>query len=172
MSPDIMIYAAAGLAFIAIAGLGLAFAGGDNASSKRARAIASGDSSGGGRRRNADAVGDKRRKQTQQMLTKLREGEKERKKAINPQNLEAKIRQAGLEMSMPTFYMASLVSAIMFVGLAYGSGVGTAGFSMFGLVVPGPIVLAMAGFVGLVGFPRFVLGFLSAFLRGKPARIG
>ena len=51
MSPDMMVYVAAGLAFVAIAGLGLVFAGGDNTSSKRARAIGAGDNSGGGGRK-------------------------------------------------------------------------------------------------------------------------
>lgn len=161
MSPDMLIYAAAGLAFVAIAGLGLAFTSGDNASSKRAKAIASGDNSGGGFRRNVDDVGEKRRKQTQQMLTKLRDGEKERKKKLNPQDMDSKIRQAGLDMSVSTFYVGSVISAALFVALAYVSGVGEAGFSLFGLVVPGPVVLGMAGFVGLVGFPRFVLNFLA-----------
>jgi len=161
MSPDMMIYAAAGLAFIAIAGLGLAFSGGDNTSSKRAKAIGSGDNSGGGGRRKIDDVGEKRRKQTQHMLTKLRDSEKERKNALNPQDLESKIRQAGLDMSVGTFYIGSLISSALFAAAAYGSGVGTAGFSLFGLVVPGPVVLGMAAFVGLVGFPRFVINFLS-----------
>ena len=161
MSPDMMIYVAAGLAFVAIAGLGLAFAGGDNTSSKRAKAIGAGDISGGGSRKKADDVGEKRRKQTQQMLTKLREGEKERKKAVNPQNTEARIRQAGLEMSVPAFYIGSVISCAMFIVIAYVSGVGTAGFTMFGFKIPGPGVIAMAGFVGLFGFPRFVLGFIT-----------
>lgn len=161
MSPDMMIYAAAALAFVAIAGLGLAFAGGDNASSKRARAIGAGDNSGGGARRKVDDVGEKRRKQTQQMLTKLRDSEKERKKSLNPQNTEARISQAGLEMSVSAFYVGSVISAALFVAAAYASGVGTAGFSLMGLAVPGPVVLGMAAFVGLIGFPRFVINFLA-----------
>ena len=161
MSPDMMIYAAAGLAFIAIAGLGLAFAGGDNSSTKRARAIGAGDNSGGGGRKKVDDVGEKRRKQTQQMLLKLREGEKERKKSLVPQNMEARIRQAGLEMSVPAFYLGSVISSALFLVGAYVSGVGTAGFTMFGFSVPGPVVLGMAGFVGLFGFPRFVLGSIT-----------
>ena len=158
MSPDMMIYVAAALAFVAIAGLGLAFAGGDNTSSKRAKAIGSGDNSAGGSRKKIDDVGEKRRKQNQQMLTKLREGEQARKKSVVPQNTEARIRQAGLEMPVTGFYIASLISSVMFVLGAYGSGVGTAGFELFGLKVPGPVVLVMAGFVGLIGFPRFMLG--------------
>ena len=161
MSPDLMVYAAAALAFVAIAGLGLAFAGGDNSSSKRARAIGAGNNSGGGGRRNSDDVSEKRRRQTQQMLTKLRDSEKERKKSLVPQNTEARIRQAGLEMPVSTFYVGSVISGVLFVAAAYASGVGTAGFSMFGLTVPGPFVLGMAAIVGLLGFPRFVLSFLT-----------
>ena len=161
MSPDMMMYAAAGLAFVAIAALGLAFTGGDNTSSKRAKAIGAGDISGGGARKKVDEVGEKRRKQTQQMLTKLREGEQERKKKIAPQNMEARIRQAGLEMSVPAFYVGSVISCALFIVGAYASGVGTAGFTMFGFKIPGPGVIAMAGFVGLVGFPRFILGSMT-----------
>ena len=80
---------------------------------------------------------------------KLREGEKERKQAVIPQNTEMRIRQAGLEMSVSAFYIGSVdFCARCYVLLAYVSGVGTAGFKMFGLAVPGPVVLGMAGFVG------------------------
>lgn len=161
MSPTIMMIAAAALVFVAISGVGLAFAGDSNSSSKRAKAIGEGSNSGGGNRKKVDDVAEKRRKQTQQMLLKLREGEKERKKSLVPQDTEARIKQAGLDMSVSTFYIGSVISGILFVAGALYMGVLESGLTASGITIPGPIVVVMAGVVGLLGFPRFLLGFLT-----------
>ena len=74
MTPDMMTYAIAGLAFVAIAGLGLAFAGGAGRGkqSKRLKAISDGSARRGGA---ADAASAARRKQMNATTKALRDRE-------------------------------------------------------------------------------------------------
>ena len=77
LSGDTLIYIIGGLAFLVIAGVGIVLTGdsGKERAAKRAKQISTGDTSGG-RRKAGNDKGDataQRRKQTQQMLKKLRE---------------------------------------------------------------------------------------------------
>lgn len=147
MSPELMTYAIAGLAFVAIAGLGLSFAGaGRGKQSKRMKAIS--DGARGGRTVDANAA---RRKQMDAATKALRDREEaNRKKRTVGRSLEDKIRQAGLNITVPMFYIASLVAgAATFAGLFLGAGLNK-----------DVMLLAACGisFAAAFGVPRWFLG--------------
>jgi tight adherence protein B len=87
---------------------------------------------------------DTRRKQIQESLSQIGEEQKKRKKKLNLRNL---IAQAGLDMSPNVFWMMSVVLGVamtvvpLFLGIPW-------------------FVCAGAGFVGLLGLPRWFLGAL------------
>ncbi|MEL7452692.1 MAG: type II secretion system F family protein [Pseudomonadota bacterium] len=160
---DMMIYGVAALAFIAVAGLGLAFAGGgsEHAAKKRAKQISTGQSGqkkGSGRKENDDSAA--RRKETQKMLAKLRQEDEKRRKSVVPQNIKGKIEQAGLKISPSAFWIISAISGVVIAGLVFMSGAD-------GLIIQGisfksrPAVVTAAGLAGFLGLPRWVLGFLA-----------
>ncbi len=141
------------LAFIVMAALavgGLAIAilfplFSNDSTGSRVRAISSGkksESSGNSfRARFAEDSKDVRRRQIQESLNQVADKEKSKKKKIT---LSTKMQQAGLEASPRSFWVASCVSGIAF----------TIGSLMLGAPLFG---VAAAGFVGLLGFPRYVL---------------
>lgn len=147
MTPDLMTYAIAGLAFVAIAGLGMAFAGGDRGKqSKRLKAISDGARRGGG----AEAANLARRKQMDATTKALRDREEANRKKRAGASLEDKIKQAGMNITIPVFYMASAVSGVVtFAGLFFGMGLNE-----------GVMLLAAAGisFAAAFGLPRWFLG--------------
>jgi tight adherence protein B len=112
----------------------------------RTQSVAGGKTQGGRmsgfRASLADDAKDGRRRQIQDSLKQLGEKEKERKKRLTLRNL---INQAGFSFSVKTFWLASVISAVIFgvmpvvMGLPAYVGLGTA-------------------FVGLLGLPRWVLG--------------
>ena len=110
LSGDILIYAIGGLAFFCIAGLGIAFTGNAGTAKKRL--------SGHVKLRLARArrdAGDRndpnaaRKKQTQQMLKKLREQDEKRRKSLMANDIQSKIDQAGLELPAQMFWIISIV---------------------------------------------------------------
>ncbi|MEO1642448.1 MAG: pilus assembly protein, partial [Pseudomonadota bacterium] len=123
LSGDLLIYVIGGLAFLVIAGIGLAFTGDESTekAAKRAKQIGAGEKVGAKGRGKKD-VAESRRKQTQQMLKKLREQDAERRKSLNVDGMDAKLRQAGLELSSQNFYIICVVMALIFGALAYVSG--------------------------------------------------
>jgi tight adherence protein B len=87
---------------------------------------------------------DSRRKQIQESLKQVEDREKERKKKVN---LRTRIEQAGLEITTRLFWVLSGASG-----------------AVFGIV---PIIIgapwyagAISAFVGFLGFPRWLLGYL------------
>ena len=161
MDNSLIIYAIAGLAFLTIVGVGLALTGdsADAAAKKRAKAIGTGGSGAGKRGKAMDETA-KRRQKTQEMLDNMRKQDKERRKAIRPQNLKSRLTQAGLDIPVAAFWMLSLVLGLLIGGLVY-----TLGFD--GLVIGGvslksrPILVGSAFFVGAVGLPRMILNFMT-----------
>jgi tight adherence protein B len=151
MSPEILTYAIAGLAFVAIAGLGLSFAGnGRGKQSKRLKAI-----SDGSRNRGVDVAGAARRKQMDATSKALRDREEaNRKKRSVGRSIEDRIKQAGLNITVPMFWMGSLVS---------GVGTFAALFFLAGMNAE-LMLLAAAGisFAAAFGLPRWVLGMAIA----------
>jgi tight adherence protein B len=147
MSPEILTYGAAGLAFIAITALGFAFAGGDRGKQgKRLKAI-----SDGGGRKGAD-TNAARRKQMQDATSKaLRDREEATRKRKNVgKSIEDKIKQAGFSFPVTHFWIASAVAAVgTFGALFFAAGMNSdlMLLAAFGITI----------FAGL-GLPRWVLG--------------
>ncbi len=158
MSGDMMIYIIAGLAFVVIAGVGLALAGDDGGNAaKRAKQVAAGTD------RKATVgrdVAGQRKRQTQQMLTTLREREEQRRKSLLPKDMKSKIAQAGLTIDVNVFYAFSAVLGVGSAVLAFLSGAD--GVTVQGITLKSrAVVVMLAGFVGAVGLPRFVLSVLT-----------
>ena len=159
---DMILYGVAALAFLTIGGLGLAFTGGNSSSSarKRAKSIGAGDRMNG-QARKGDAENSARRKETQKMLTKLREQDEQRKKTLVPQNIKSKIEQAGLSITPTTFWVISAFVGLTLAVLAFLSG--AEGVVAWGYNLKSrPVVIAMAGLTGFLGLPRWVLNNLAA----------
>jgi tight adherence protein B len=155
-----MVYAVAGLAFVALAGIGLAFTSGEgDAAKKRAKAIGAGASTGKVRGKVQDE-NTKRRAKTEAMLDNLRKQDKERRRSIAPRDVASKIAQAGLDLPVTAFWIGSLVLGVVCAFLIYMSGAD-------GLVISGisfkskPVLIAGAFLAGTLGLPRFILGFLT-----------
>ena len=134
---------AAVLAFVAIGGAGLAFAGGGEgrASSKRVQAVAGARSA---RKPVIDPATLKRKQTTQDALKELSQNAKQsRKRRLSVKGL---LEQAGLSVSPTAFWIASgLLAAVAAIA---------------GLLVQGPIGAAAGLFIGGLGLPRWALGFL------------
>ena len=168
MNNYLMIYGVAGLAFLALAGVGLAFAGGDGGSGKaasRAKQIAKGETRAGGARAKKDE-GNQRRRQTQAMLEGLREREEKRRKSLMPKDTKARLQQAGLALDPNVWWIICGVLGVLFAGGAWMSGAD--GVTIKGITLKSrPLVVALAGLVGFIGFPRVILGFLTKGRNGK-----
>jgi tight adherence protein B len=151
MTPELMTYAIAGLAFIAITAVGFAFAGGSGNSgrgkqSKRVKSI-----SEGVRGAKGDTALTTRRKQMENATKALRDREEaNRKSRVAGRSIEDKIKQSGLKMTVPMFWIFSAVSTVV-VGAAMFFG---AGFQEWPMVMV-PVGMAFAAGFGL---PRWVLG--------------
>ncbi|MEM1086917.1 MAG: type II secretion system F family protein [Pseudomonadota bacterium] len=168
-SGDMLIYVIGGLAFLAIAGLGLALTGDESKEKavKRAKQVASGEK-GNTKGRGKEDVAASRRKQTQQMLKKLREQDAERRKSLKVDGMDAKLRQAGLELSSQNFYIICVVMAIVFAALTYVSGAAgppkILGFKLTEVVgeqTARMITVSAAALAGGMGLPHWIVGFLA-----------
>lgn len=169
LSGDLLIYVIGGLAFLIIAAVGIAFTAdeGKEKASKRAKQIAAGEKSENKSRGKNDDVAS-RRKQTQQMLKKLREQDQARRKSLNVDGMDGKLRQAGLELSSQNFYIICAVMALVFAGLAYISGAAgppkLLGFElkeMIGEQGARIVTVAAATLAGGIGLPNWIVGFLA-----------
>ena len=161
MDSSMMIYIVGALAFVAIAGVGLALTGDDGgAAKKRAKAIASGSNVSGKARGPAKLDENaKRRAKTQEMLENLRKQDKARRRSITPRDIQSKLQHAGLDFPIAVFWVGSLLLGVVCAGLIY-----TSGFD--GLVIKGitlksrPGMIGGAFIAGALGLPRVILGFL------------
>jgi tight adherence protein B len=139
------------LAFVAIAGLGLVFAGvggGSAKTSKRVQAVAR---KGRGALKAAasrnGAANDAVLLRRKQLQAALQEQEKKRRAAAF--DAEAKLREAGIQLDVKKFWMIS-------------AGLGVIAFLVPLVVVRlSPVVCLMIGFVSGAGLPLWVLGFLA-----------
>jgi tight adherence protein B len=161
MDSNMMVFAIAGLAFVALAGIGLAFTSGENdAARKRAKAIGAGAATGKVRGGKVHDENSKRRAKTQEMLENLRKQDKERRKSITPRDIGSKLAQAGLDVPVSAFWIASLVLGTVCAILIYLSGAD-------GLVISGisfkskPVMITGAFLAGTLGLPRFILSSLT-----------
>ena len=147
MTPDMMTIAIAGLAFIAITAVGFVFAGGDRGKqTKRIKTI-----SDGSRVRVGDTGAAARRKQLDVTTTALRDREEaNRKRRTVGRSIEDRIKQSGLNITMPMFWIGSAISgAVAGIGMLIG-----AGFNE-GVMLLVPLGMAFAAGFGL---PRWFLG--------------
>lgn len=160
MNSNLMILLVGGLAFLAMAGIGFAFTGGGGEASKRARQIKDGKKGKGRGGAEADA-NTQRRRQTQQMLKKLRQQDEARRKSLVPQDIRAKLVQAGLEIKPEMFWVGSAVLGILFATLTFMSGAEgpppVAGIE----IKSQPAMVIAAGFAGFLGVPRWLLGMMT-----------
>lgn len=136
---------AAVLAFIVIAGLGWAFVGGEDSSDravKRAQALG-GPKKAQASRAAAANTPEQRRKQIMDQLKEVER--KERKARVT---MAARLRQAGLSITMRTFVILSVASGLVFGLVALIAGLNPL------------LTLGVAVITGL-GLPRWVIGFLA-----------
>jgi tight adherence protein B len=136
---------AAFMGFVVVGGLGFVFAGGDRsaASAKRMTSVAGSRSADKPRSRSAADVAGVRRKQ---IVQTLKTAEKQERKA--KLTVEARIRQAGLQISVRQFWIGSGVfGLIVFLIVIFIKG--------------GPLPALGLAFAAAFGLPRWVLGFLA-----------
>jgi tight adherence protein B len=151
MTPEMMTYAIAGLAFVAITALGFAFAGGGNGNqSKRLKQI-----SDGSKTRGTDAVANARRKQMESTTKALRDREEAtRANRQIGRSIEDKIKQSGLSITVPAFWIGSLIAGVVAAVATFVLG----GFNE-GLKLLVPVGI---GFAAAFGVPRWFLGMAIA----------
>jgi tight adherence protein B len=137
---------AAVLAFITIGGLGWAFVGGGDSTDtavKRAQSFGSPKQNAAAARKAAANTPEARRKQ---IMQQLQEADRlERKARLT---LPAKLKQAGLSMSVRTFWLISAGLGVTAILLPV----------LFGL---NPLVALGIGMIFGLGLPRWVIGFLG-----------
>ena len=134
------------LGFVAVAGVGFVFVGGDSSTSKatkRAQAVVSGTSKlDKNRPRSAAETAGMRRKQ---ILQNLKDTDRRQRKATLA--LDARIRQAGLSFSLKQFWIYSAVLGVTLAGIA--------------VFLHAPVLAGLGlGFAAGLGLPRWILGFL------------
>ena len=163
LSGDVLFYIIGGLAFLVIAGLGIALTGdsGGEKAARRARQLNTGlgnrQTRGGGKDDGTNA----RRKQTQQMLKKLREDDVKRRKSLVANDIQGRLNQAGLGIAPNVFWIMSAVMGVLAAGLAWYSGAEGPPPVMGIEIKSRPGMIIIAGLAGGLGFPRWVLNFLT-----------
>ena len=150
MDPSTLLFVVVALAgFVAVGGLGLAFAGGGGGAggARVAKRVASVGTSRAEARLKAKTPGDAAGQRRKQIIENLKTIERQERRA--KLTLKARIQQAGLTISVPTFWAG---------GLAFGGMAGAL------LMMSTHMALAALGlaFVAGVGLPRWVLGMLCA----------
>lgn len=142
MDPALLL---AALAFVAIAGVGFAFAGGDNSgrAKKRARELVA-KSPRTVRKSEADIATAKRRQGMQDAIKTLGLSEKQSRKRRG--SIKGLIEQAGASYSVTQFWIVSAIVGVLFAGIAF-------------LVSHTPLAIAAGAIVGGLGLPRWVLQF-------------
>lgn len=162
MGANLMIYLVGGLAFLALAGVGLAFTGGSNeAAVKRARQIKEGKKGKGRGGAEANDPNSQRRRQTQQMLKKLRQQDAARRKSLVPQDIKAKLAQAGLDVRVEVFWIFSAVLGVLFATLTFMSGAEGPPPVMGIEIKSQPAMVVAAAIAGFLGLPRWLLGMMT-----------
>ncbi len=136
------------LAFITIGGIGWVFVGGDSGSAraaKRAQAIVSGGPRET-RARGRAAVANTQESRRKQILQTLKDQERQQKKATLA--IAARLQQAGLSVSVRTFWIASIV---------FGLGLGL----LVLVATQKPLIALGLAFAAGLGLPRWLVGFLA-----------
>ena len=148
MGPDLLFVLTAVFGFVAVAGLGLALAGGGATGGGRVtKRMASVTQAGGARAEARGKAGkvDQATLRRKQILDNLKAIERQERKA--KLTLAARIQQAGLGFSVRTFWIGSLV-----LGLVAGFGAGVA--------IHNPLIALGVAFAAGFGLPRWLLGMM------------
>lgn len=147
---DPLLIAVAVLAFIAVAGVGLVFAGVGSSSGRTAKRVQAVAQKGkGGRaavaamRPAATADAAQRRKQLQRTLQ-----EQEKKRRAAAFDAAAKLREAGLTLDVKMFWMISAIFGLVVAAMAL-------------ILHAKPLLALMAGFVAGAGAPLWFIGILA-----------
>ena len=144
MSPTLITYVIAGLAFVSIVGVGFALttSGPSQQQQKRFKQVSSRSDRRGSA---AIDVRDKRKKEIQDSMKSLRAREEKRRKDVHSKSLPDRIKQAGFSFSPTVFWLVS-------AGIGVGSGL-----AAFVAGLQYPVVAGIAFATGL-GLPRWFLG--------------
>ncbi len=162
LSGDTLIYIIGGLAFLVIAGFGIALTGdsGGEKAARRAKQLTTGGVSRTTRGTKDDG-NTARRKQTQHMLKKLREQDVQRRKSLVANDIQGRLNQAGLSISPNVFWvMSAIMGALCAFGIWYTGAEGPP--PIMGIEIksrPGMIIVGLLA--GGLGIPRWVLNFLT-----------
>lgn len=144
------------LAFLSIGAMAWVFVGGDSdIASKRAKEIAGPRKSAPRRDMTAELATQKRKQTNADALKDLNEKQKKTRKSML--SIKGKIAQAGLNVAVLHFWLAA--------GALGAAGAGACMY--FGAPL---YASALVAFVGFVGIPRWVLGFMIASRQKKFAR--
>ncbi len=134
-------------AFLAVGGVGVAFAGpGQSArAQKRVKAVGSSKSERRKQVNTVEVAAQKRRQSTQDALKDLAANEKQsRKRRLS---VKGRLAQAGINATPTSYWIAALVLGVV--------------LALIGFIVQGSPIGALAGlFVGGLGLPHWILGFL------------
>ena len=143
----LILFGVAVLAFIVVVAVGLLLAGGKTSQErvvKRAQSI--GATSVRGAQRNRTSAVNSPEARRKQIVKSLQDQERQQKKARL--NLANKLKQAGLSLTMPQFWMA-------------GAGLGVVIFLVGFFLRLHPLVALGLGAAGGLGLPQWILGFLA-----------
>ena len=145
MDASMTVYLVAGLAFVSVLGVGLAFTAGGGSSAAQQKRLKQVSLSRDARNTANDKNSQKRSKELAESMKELRDKETQRKKDLQRRTISDSIKQAGFEFSLTTFWFASVITgaAVGFIGFVLGAS----------LYVVGGLV-----FVGIFGLPRWYLG--------------
>ncbi len=146
MNPTILI--AAVLAFVTVAGLGMAFAGGGGSQTKalkRMQGMGGTGASKAERARSGNSVNDPNARR-KQIVKSLKDQDKQERKATV--TMAARLQQAGLSIGVQTFWIISAV-------------VGGVALMIPVLLGANPLIGLGAMFAAGLGLPRWVIGFLA-----------
>lgn len=119
------------------------YVSGEKKADKRVTSVARGQQAQRGRGHSDDALST-RKKEVQETIKQLEARQKSKQKVT----LRTRLLRAGLDVPPMSFWLASAVT-----GVAIGLVVLITGSS--------PLVSLIAGFVGALGFPRWLLGFMA-----------
>jgi len=91
---------------------------------------------------------DEQNKRRADLAKKLKD-EKEEEKSKRKTTLSMMLEQAGLSWSVPKFWIFSIIWMVLFIVAAYFMG-------------QSPMIIILAAFIGLFGFPRFIVKKMAA----------
>lgn len=146
VDPQVLTISVTVLAALSVGGIAyvlvMPFLSGERQADKRMANVSQGYRAA--RKTPTNEVANTRKKEVQDTIKELEEKQKSKKKI----SLRLRLQQAGLNVPVKSFYIASVISGLVIGGVVYITGSSL-------------IVTALAGLSGAIGFPRWLLGFLA-----------